>query len=447
MPPLVTDTMREAFLEHHKLSEAEFDDLWKQCTFALDANVLLNIYRYADATRGDLFRVLRHLGDRVWVPYQVAKEFYARRLGVIVEQRKQFDQLSAALAGALRAINDGRFVKSGFLKVSDLDALVRPGIEKAVERLTAERAKHPDLLDADPYLEELVGIIATGHGERGSDEQREKDLAEAAARLARDQPPGYLDKDKPEPNRYGDVLIWFELLRLGETTKRPVVFVTDDNKEDWWLIVEGKKLAPRPELRVEMRARAGVAFHLYNPVRLLETVGNTLDVKVPATSIDDARRVAEMGRDEWRRLIIERWSGESQWKRDAVEAAYQWLTSQGYDVAIRPGTIHTAVDLIAQKGEERRFVVVRLASPRPLYVDKLRKAIADLERERSTPATVFFVANTLKNAKAALEALGQFASAESGLALSTQIVVGYLDVRRELIVIGSISPPAALGVT
>src|SRR5712691_8726928 len=40
-----------------------------------DTNVFLNLYRYNDLTRSDLFRVLGGLGDSLWVPRQVMVEF------------------------------------------------------------------------------------------------------------------------------------------------------------------------------------------------------------------------------------------------------------------------------------------------------------------------------------------------------------------------------------
>jgi hypothetical protein len=285
--------MRESFREHHRLSPEEAKGIWDSCTFALDTNVLLNIYRYAEPTREDLFRVLRHLGDRVWVPFQVAKEFYALRLEVIREQRSKYEQLSRSVSGVLAALSDGKFKKSGFLKIAELEQLLRPAITEATAFIEAQSAGHPDLIREDSYVEELVEVIGAAVGDEPSAEQRVKETAEAQLRIERTQPPGYRDAKKPVPDRYGDVFIWFELIRLAQTTKRPIIFVTDDDKEDWWQIENGEKLGPRPELRGEMRKMAGVEFGIYNPARLMELVGSELEISVPKSSIDDARKIAE----------------------------------------------------------------------------------------------------------------------------------------------------------
>src|SRR5437667_3619244 len=242
MPP----SMRDAFREHHRLTEVEIAGLFKECIFAFDANVLLNIYRYALTTRSDLFRVLRHLQNRIWVPYQVCKEFYARRLDIIREQAEKYKQLSKAIQRTLSELTSGTFRKSGFLNVEELDGILRPAVEQATMLIQQQGASHPDLIANDTYLEELVSIVEFRIGHERNDEQFKSDCEKAKQRLDQQIPPGYRDAKKPSPDCYGDVFIWFELMELAKEKKRPIVFVTDDDKEDWWLIVAGKKLGPRP---------------------------------------------------------------------------------------------------------------------------------------------------------------------------------------------------------
>ena len=92
------------------------------------------------------------------------------------------------------------------------------------------------------------------------------------------------------------MLIWFELLDHAQSTKKPIVLITDDEKDDWWQIVGGEKLGPRPELREEMRKVSGVEFYLANPAYFLEKVGEQLKVDVSKSSVDDAEKVAAESR-------------------------------------------------------------------------------------------------------------------------------------------------------
>jgi len=93
----------------------------------------------------------------------------------------------------------------------------------------------------------------------------------AEQRIQLSVPPGYEDAGKKKNfHRYGDVLIWFQLLDYGKVHKKPIMFVTSDAKTDWWLERSGKTIGPRPELAQEMHTVAGVAFHMYSPDRFLE---------------------------------------------------------------------------------------------------------------------------------------------------------------------------------
>jgi hypothetical protein len=53
--------MRDSFRQHHRLTESERAELQSKATFALDANVLLNIHRFADATAADRAQPLTRL--------------------------------------------------------------------------------------------------------------------------------------------------------------------------------------------------------------------------------------------------------------------------------------------------------------------------------------------------------------------------------------------------
>jgi hypothetical protein len=45
--------------------------------------------------------------------------------------------------------------------------------------------------------------------------------------------------------------------------KRPIIFISDDAKEDWLWIHRGRKLGPRPELIEEFQVGSDQDFHIY----------------------------------------------------------------------------------------------------------------------------------------------------------------------------------------
>ena len=70
--------------------------------------------------------------------------------------------------------------------------------------------------------------------------------------------------DKPtNRQKFGDLVIWKELIKRAKKEGCPVIFVTDDQKEDWF-VKDGKKaILGRPELIREMKKEAGQDFLLY----------------------------------------------------------------------------------------------------------------------------------------------------------------------------------------
>jgi len=58
--------MRKLFRGYYTPTEEEFAQLWKDCIFSFDTNILLNIYRYSPEARGRFFEILNKLEERIW---------------------------------------------------------------------------------------------------------------------------------------------------------------------------------------------------------------------------------------------------------------------------------------------------------------------------------------------------------------------------------------------
>src|ERR1700757_3463653 len=69
---------------------------------------------------------------------------------------------------------------------------------------------------------------------------------------------------------YGDLIIWKELLNFAKKNKTALIFVTDDRKEDWWTIENGKTIRPREELIKEFFDLTGVRILIYNAENFLQ---------------------------------------------------------------------------------------------------------------------------------------------------------------------------------
>ncbi|WP_429472754.1 PIN-like domain-containing protein [Paraburkholderia sp. WSM4175] len=124
----------------------------------------------------------------------------------------------------------------------------------------------------------------------------EEDLAKyrkwALERIKAGIPPGTEDTKKPDGG-VGDALIWKEVINLAKTEKSPIVFVSDDQKEDWVLEVEGKKICALPALRQELITETGQDFQIYAVPRFLSYVKKTESPELSEESIEEAATVRD----------------------------------------------------------------------------------------------------------------------------------------------------------
>ncbi|RWB57616.1 MAG: hypothetical protein EOQ47_09520 [Mesorhizobium sp.] len=160
------------------------------------------------------------------------------------------------------------------------------------ESLSAEidsaTAKLPD---ADAVFDAVTHLFDGKVGEQPERAELEARHKEADRRKQAKAPPGYMDK-KP-----GDYLIWAEMKEKAKASRLPILFITSDVKEDWWLRHNGKTIGPRPELRDEFLAETGQMFYAYQADRFISLVAER-----NANLISD-ETVREMQRLQNRRLV------------------------------------------------------------------------------------------------------------------------------------------------
>ncbi len=247
-------------------SSEEVADLWDSAVFVPDANILLHTIRHPFAVREDLFQLFAALGQSLWVPYQAGLEFHRNRLAVLRSGHEAYDQILRGSEKSLAQLRD-QLRQLRAHPTIDIDrelAALAMYSDDFRRRIEAARAQHPD-----QELEEAVGrlsdILEGKVGDPWPADELAKVKKEGEARYAGQQPPGYKDagKDGDEYRRYGDLIIWRDMIRVATEQERPVIFITDDVKEDWWWIHAGRKIGPRPELVEEFPRSSGQRFHMY----------------------------------------------------------------------------------------------------------------------------------------------------------------------------------------
>jgi hypothetical protein len=294
----------DAFPGYRRPAEDELADALRSALVVVDANVLLNLYRYNESTRDDLLGVLRRLGDRLWVPHQVMREFWRNRLTVLAGRATAADQVLAALAKQQRAADDAlhQWAKTTALADAVRDDLVRRVVELHQELVVAIGSHTPPSSDSpgipgrEPVLDQLEALLRGKVGTRPELGRWNELVKEGKRRAAAKEPPGYLDVGKDDSSlsegAAGDYLVWAQAVQEAARRGSDLLIVTGDEKEDWWWRYRSEFLGPRVELVEEFAASSGKQLYMMRPVDLLRRA-SALDVEVRSESVSDVARVSE----------------------------------------------------------------------------------------------------------------------------------------------------------
>ena len=286
--------MRQRFKHYLPLSASEFDHIWNTADVTLDANVLLDLYRYHKDTRESLLAALATFSGRLWLSHQAAEEFFRNRTTVIASARRDFGTaeealraLEKALLAAVEKLRGLRLVPEDIHRTLS-GALERP-LEIARSSLKKSQSGHPDFLTADLVLEELIELFDGSVGPEPTEEEGERLNREGDDRKRKQIPPGYLDSSKAE-NSNGDFFLWSQVLQHAREIERPVILITSERKDDWWEKQDGRRIGPRRELLAEAASVARQRIVLYETEHFLTTAGER-GHPVDEKAIEEIRKV------------------------------------------------------------------------------------------------------------------------------------------------------------
>jgi PIN like domain len=258
--------MKNKFKGYYRITEKKIKAIWDSGFISIDANVLLNLYRYSDDTRNELLLKVEKYADQLWLTYHAAYEFHKNRIGVISDQikvyedtLKEFDKLEDSIINNSKSPNLSKPVEKTFKK----------SITTIKKDLEKRKTFYLKLLTNDTILNNVTRLFSSKIGDQLSKEEISKIEKDGEERYKKNIPPGYKDKDKQD-NKFGDLIIWKELIKKAHNETRPFIFIVDDMKEDWWLMAKGFTLSPRSELSQELYLESGQSFYMYSADRFLE---------------------------------------------------------------------------------------------------------------------------------------------------------------------------------
>lgn len=277
------------------MNDALEERFWDECIFVFDTSALLNFYNYSPTTKDFLFKeVFPKFKGRLWLPNHVEYEYLKNRKDTLKnpikekygkledEEIKTLKELTSKFNNQLISLKNKtkkKFDHPYFDQAifEDFDRLAEKSanafeqlilsVEKEIESRKAE------IMSLDQKDDVLIAIETFFTvGKPFSFDQLINIAKEGEFRFKHKIPPGYEDseakKSKIGIQKFGDLIIWKQILEYARITTKPLVFITDDVKADWCYIEkrgsDSRITRPKEELIKEIFDFAAVDFWMYS---------------------------------------------------------------------------------------------------------------------------------------------------------------------------------------
>lgn len=321
--------MRKLFQGFFRYTDEEFKGLWENALFVVDTNVLLSFYKYATKDTYNLcFDILKDLKEknRLYIPHQVALEYFHNYEGNMYKQHEGFNKLANKLMKFKETANSSiSTAKSDYPYITTFDNFnfvleeLEETKKKVKKKLDDEIKSLPDVNEIKENIFDLMDGIIGGPYSQEEINEIEKD---GSLRFLHKVPPGWEDGDNPDKQgfrtyggmryqqKYGDLIMWHQIMDKAKDVSKPVIFITEEKKEDWWE-KDGKSIKrPQPHLIQEFLEVTEHNFYIYRIEKFVENANEYLDAGVPAeqlekltTQVENIRKVEENQETNYKRRL------------------------------------------------------------------------------------------------------------------------------------------------
>lgn len=246
------------------------------------------------------------------MPHQTMLEFYERRLEIISEQTAKYDDYIKMVKELKKRISGESKIGKTPTNITNLNSKVSDLLEKVKNVIESEKKIYPDYSVKDPILEKLRVISVGRVGDAFSQDKLNEIVSQAETRFDSKVPPGYgPDEEKSGaysyagtiiPRKYGDYILWCQILDFAKEAQLPITFITDEQKEDWVIFNKGQKYT-RPELRIEISKYSGCDFLVAGTKEFLVKMSKSFNISFDTESIEQISEVVQ-SQHNWKDEVV-----------------------------------------------------------------------------------------------------------------------------------------------
>lgn len=221
-----------------------------------DTNAFLDLYAFKKETTEDIFNAIKQLDFEIKVLPQVYQEFLnnykqsrsqtgtRNPLYLFEENFKREKQKLDNIIPKLKYNNLSQKYNTSIDYTIDAFSLKLEGLKENIQ-IEIERLKNElsfDYTDESDIVKEFIDSYYDASLELTIKEKLEL-IKEFDLRIKLNIKPGLTDLLKEKGNKYGDMFIWYDILKLGGLYDE-IYFIQNERKSDWWEQENTKNIDP-----------------------------------------------------------------------------------------------------------------------------------------------------------------------------------------------------------
>lgn len=247
-----------------------------------DTNILLYLYKCSFNTSQNIVELLNKVKEKMIIPSRVNEEYHSHKdeeQAKIDRKYETFTKDLIKLVKDLKGTIGEKIAESRKYDFPDCDAL-EIGINNFFDETSRVITTYDTSLSDEKqnksaqisnveqlirYWESMDKILP-----EPNINQIMEYVKEGEFRYRYKMPPGYMDEEKEKEGRkddfdarirkYGDLFVWKEIIDIGKSaTEKTLLFLTNDVKEDWWILRGEQKNREAVRMREELRKEYIVA--------------------------------------------------------------------------------------------------------------------------------------------------------------------------------------------